>query len=248
MAGLSQRAHHLTSGRLVAALLFICLVFALPVAAQFDTGTINGTVADPTGAIIPHSAVTITNSGTGIQTSIFTDSSGSFSASALPFGHYVVSATAANFGKATSQDLVLNVGATVRVNLTLTVAAANVSVEVTGTLTSVDTTSSTAGTTLDSTQVSNLPVNGRAVSSFLEISPGSVGSTSYFQGSVNGLDNIFTGLNIRLDGQSSSRGDVNGFLETEGQEAAKITRASVDSIQEIDFSNSGYSAQSGFSL
>ena len=248
MAGLSQSTHDLISGRLVTVLLFICLVFALPVAAQFDTGTINGSVSDTTGAIIPHSAVTITNSGTGIQTTTYTDGDGGFSTSGLPFGHYVVSATAANFGKATSQDLVLNVGATVRVNLTLTVAAANVSVEVTGTITTVDTTSSTAGTTLDSTQVSNLPVNGRDVSSFLEISPGSVGSTSYFQGSVNGLDNIFTGLNIRLDGQSSSRGDVNGFLETEGQEAAKITRASVDSIQEIDFANSGYSAQSGFSL
>src|ERR1039458_1553597 len=150
MAGLSQSTHDLISGRLVTVLLFICLVFALPVAAQFDTGTINGSVSDPTGAIIPHSAVTITNSGTGIQTTTYTDGDGSFSTSGLPFGHYVVSATAANFGKATSQDLVLNVGATVRVNLTLTVAAANVSVEVTGTITTVDTTSSTAGTTLRS--------------------------------------------------------------------------------------------------
>jgi hypothetical protein len=41
---------------------------------------------------------------------------------------------------------------------------------------------------------------------------------------------------------------VNGFLETEGQEGARVTRASVDSIQEIDFANSGYSSDSGFSL
>jgi hypothetical protein len=44
------------------------------------------------------------------------------------------------------------------------------------------------------------------------------------------------------------RGDINGFLDTEGQETARITRASVDSIQEIDYSNSGYTAETGHSL
>lgn len=248
MAGVPVKMNVLASRCIVAVLALICLLFALPASAQFDTGSISGLVTDATGAVIPHSSVTITNTGTGIQTTASTDDGGSFAASGLPFGHYVLSASAANFGKATTQPFVLNVGATVRINLVLAVAAANESVEVTGTTTAVDTTSSTAGTTLDSAQVSNLPVNGRDVSEFLEISPGSVGSTAFFQGSVNGLDNIFTGLNIKLDGQSASRGDVNGFLETEGQEGARVTRASVDSIQEIDFSNSGYSAQSGFSL
>ena len=73
-------------------------------------------------------------------------------------------------------------------------------------------------------------------------------STGFFQGSVNGMENIFSGLNITLDGQSATRGDINGFLNTEGQEAARITRASVDSVQEIDYSNSGYTAENGHSL
>jgi hypothetical protein len=248
MAGVPVKMNVLTSRCLVAVLALICLLFTLPVSAQFDTGAISGLVTDATGAVIPHSSITITNMGTGIQTTASTDGNGSFAASGLPFGHYVVSATAASFGKATTQPFVLNVGATVRINLVLAVAAANESVEVTGTTTTVDTSSSISGTTLDSAQVSNLPVNGRDVSEFLEISPGSVGSTAFFQGSVNGLDNIFTGLNIKLDGQSANRGDVNGFLETEGKEGARVTRASLDSVQEIDFANSGYSAQSGFSL
>jgi hypothetical protein len=231
-----------------AALAVVLLLFSARASAQFDTGTVVGSVADPTGAVIPNAAVVITNTGTGINTNAVTDGNGNFVASALQFGHYVVSATAAGFGKASSQPLELNVGATVTVKLTLAIATASQDVEVTGTTATIDTSTSTAGTTLNSEQVANLPVNGRDVSDFLEISPGSVGSTAFFQGSVNGLDNIFTGLNIKLDGQSASRGDVNGFLETEGQEGARITRASVDSIQEIDFANSGYSAQSGFSL
>ncbi len=231
-----------------AALAVVFLLSGRPAYAQFDTGTIVGSVTDPTGAVIPHAAVAVTNTGTGIDTNAVTDGNGNFVVSALPFGHYVVSATATGFGKAASQPLELNVGATVSVKLSLTVATTSQNVEVTGTTATIDTSTSTAGTTLNSEQIGNLPVNGRDVSDFLEISPGSVGSTAFFQGSVNGLDNIFTGLNIKLDGQSANRGDVNGFLETEGQEGARITRASVDSIQEIDFANSGYSAQSGFSL
>jgi Carboxypeptidase regulatory-like domain/TonB dependent receptor-like, beta-barrel len=234
--------------RLLAALGLICLLSVVPASAQFDTGTIAGTVTDPSGAMIPHATVTITNVGTSTQRTLETDANGSFVASAVPFGTYVVSATAKGFGETKSQSLVLNVGSSVHVDLRLTVATTEEEVQVTGTVTTVDTTSATAGTTLSAGQIANLPVNGRDVSNFLEIAPGSVGSTGFFQGSVNGQENIFTGLNVTLDGQNATRGDINGFLDTEGQEQARITRASVDSIQEIDFSNSGYSAQVGHSL
>src|SRR6266699_6450081 len=227
----------------------ICLLFSLPGSAQvFDTGTLGGLVTDPSGAVVPHASVTITNVGTGIQRTLQTDNGGSFVASALPFGSYVVSATASGFVTATTNPIVLNVGGTVQVNLGLTVGAAEEKIEVTGTSTTVDTSSATTGTTLDANQISNLPINGRDVSSFLEIAPGSINSTGFFQGSVNGLENIFTGLNIKVDGQNASRGDINGFLDTEGQEQARVTRASVDSIQEIDFANNGYSSANGFSL
>jgi len=232
----------------LAILTAVCFGLQQPIFAQFDTGTITGSVADTSGAVVPNAAVTVTNTGTGIHTALQSDGGGNFVAPGLPFGRYVVSATATGFGPAASQPLTLTVGATVRVNLVLNIASATAIIQVTGTATTVNTSTSTTGTTLNSHQIANLPVNGRDVTDFLEISSGSVGSTAFFQGSVNGLDNIFTGLNIKLDGQSASRGDVNGVLETEGQEGARITRASVSSIEEIDFSNNGYSAESGFSL
>jgi Carboxypeptidase regulatory-like domain/TonB dependent receptor len=230
------------------ALLAIVVFGALPMLAQFDTGTITGTATDASGAVVAHAAITVTNVGTGIQKSFVTDQNGNFVASSLPSGTYVVATRASGFAESKSQPVVLNVGATVQVNLTLGVAASQESVQVNGTATTVDTSSSMSGTTLDSNQVANLPINGRDVSEFLEIAPGSVDSTGFFQGSVNGMENIFTGLNITLDGQSAMRGDINGFLDTEGQESARITRASVDSIQEIDYSNSGYTAETGHSL
>jgi len=232
----------------IASLVLVWFLFTIPASAQFDTGTIAGSVTDSTGAVVPSATVTITNTGTGRGRTLQTDNGGNFVASALPFGSYVVSVTASGFKESKSQPIVLNVGAMVRVNLPLNVAAAEERVVVTGTVTTVDTSSSTSGTTLNATQIANLPVNGRDVSSFLEIAPGSVNSTGFFQGSVNGLENVFTGLNITVDGQNASRGDINGFLDTQGGEQAHVTRSSLDSIQEIDFSNNGYSAENGRSL
>jgi len=230
------------------ALLAVVLFSVLPMVAQFDTGAITGRVTDVSGAVVARAAITVTNTGTGIQKSYITDQNGNFVASSLPYGMYVVETRATGFADSKSQPVELSVGATVQVNLTLGVAASQESIQVNGTATTVDTTSSMSGTTLDTNQVANLPINGRDVSEFLEVAPGSVDSTGFFQGSVNGMENIFTGLNITLDGQSAMRGDINGFLDTEGQETARITRASVDSIQEIDYANSGYTAETGHSL
>jgi hypothetical protein len=229
--------------------LLVLICFAVPaLRAQFDTGTITGTLTDSSGAVIGKAGVTVENLETGSKKTVTADANGNFSASGLPFGRYVVVANAEGFGETRSGVINLTVGAAVHLTLKMNVAAASETVSVTGTDTTVQTDNTTAGTTLNAEQVENLPVNGRDVSNFLEIAPGSVGSTGYFQGSVNGLENIFTGLNITLDGQNATRGDINGFLNTEGQEAAHVTRSSIDSIQEIDFSNNGYTAETGHSL
>lgn len=230
-------------------LVIILLLFAsLAASAQFDAGSITGFVTDPSGAAVPHATITVTNIGTGFEKTLTTDGRGGFTASSLPIGNYLVTAKTTGFAEVKSQAIVLSAGATVNFNLMLNVEATRETVEVTGTTTSVDSASTTAGTTLNSTQLSNLPVNGRDVTDFLEIAPGSVNSIGPFQGSVNGQENFLTGLNMTVDGQFAGRGDINGFNATEGNEASRLQQASVDAIQEIDFANSGYSAEVGHSL
>jgi hypothetical protein len=128
---MTRKAHLVGSGRIVGVLCpavfltLFCVLFALPLSAQvFDTGTIAGVVTDQSGAVVPNADITITNVGTGIEKKLKTDNSGNFVASAVPFGNYVVSATAGGFGRATSKTRVLNVGAAVQVNLALAVATA----------------------------------------------------------------------------------------------------------------------------
>lgn len=216
--------------------------------AQFDTGSISGTTQDSSGALVPNAEITVTNEGTQAVSSAKTNGAGAFSIPALPQGVYTVTAAATGFGASTSTGVQLNVGAAVRLSIKLSPMADAQTITVTGTTTSVNTENTVAGQNFNSRQVENLPVNGRDVSAFLEISPGSVGSAPEFQGSVNGLENIFSGLNITVDGQSAVRGDITGFLNTQGQEQPHITRSSIDSIQEINFSNNGYTAETGHSL
>ena len=236
--------------RLLFLLEMLCLVGLSfgSASAQFDTGTLSGSIVDSSGALLPGANVTVSNTGTGATVTLTSNGAGIFTASDLPSGTYTVTATAAGFGTTSSKDVVLNVGGAVRVTLKLAASGAAETVTVTGTETSVNTESAVSGETFNSKQVENLPVNGRDVNAFLEISPGSVGSAPEFQGSVNGLENIFSGLNITVDGQSAVRGDITGFLNTEGQEQPHITRSSIDSIQEINFANNGYSAETGHSL
>ncbi len=106
-------------GRTAALLLFICILGVTAAFAQFDTGTITGSVTDPSGAMVPNAKVTVTNTGTGIEKSYNSDSSGNFVASALPFGNYTVSASSAGFSTAKSSPLALTVGAIVHVKLAL---------------------------------------------------------------------------------------------------------------------------------
>jgi hypothetical protein len=168
---MSELSFPLPLRRLFLAIVVISLGSILA-SAQFDAGAITGLVTDPSGAAVAHATITVTNVGTGFHKTLQTDGRGGFTASSLPIGNYTVAAKMSGFAEAQSQTLVLSAGATVNVNLSLSVEAAKETVEVTGTTTTVDSGSSTAGTTLNSTQLSNLPVNGRDVTNFLEIAPG----------------------------------------------------------------------------
>src|SRR5665213_1833108 len=98
----------------VAILVMICFGLGLPAFAQFDTGTVNGTVADSSGAVVPNAAITVTNVDTSTRKALQSDNGGNFVASGLPFGRYVVSATATGFSPSSTQPITLTVGATVR--------------------------------------------------------------------------------------------------------------------------------------
>ena len=105
--------------RAVAALIGISLLFCGLAFGQTASGTIVGTVADESGAVIPNVTVTITAKTTGFTRTASTNADGYFSAPALPAGEYTVKAEASGF-RTLERDATVQVGATLTVNMPMT--------------------------------------------------------------------------------------------------------------------------------
>src|SRR4051812_2911659 len=108
----------------------LCASMSSAALAQTTTGSIVGTVADPSGAAVPGATVTITNELTGIAAiPTVTDSSGNYVATALPPGRYSVTVERTGFKKAVSAGITLSVQDRIGANIVLEVGQVSETVE-----------------------------------------------------------------------------------------------------------------------
>ena len=108
--------------RFVQALTFV-LLLATFASAQETTGTITGTVRDPSGAVVPGASVTVHNARTGVERRIAANSEGNYIATALPVGTYEVIVERQGFKKVTAEGIQLNVNDRLAVDVTLEVGS-----------------------------------------------------------------------------------------------------------------------------
>jgi Carboxypeptidase regulatory-like domain len=135
------------------------------------TGSIVGTVSDPSGAVLRWAPVNITDSATGQAVNITTNSSGTYNSGALIPGNYRIRLTAKGFGPVTVSATVL-VGNTTTVNATLPVGSDKTTIDVQETATGVNTEQPTVQGVLSEQQIENLPVNGRNFLDLAQLEPG----------------------------------------------------------------------------
>src|SRR5215467_8816286 len=100
---------------------------------QITTGTIQGTVTDPSGALVADADVVASNLATQAATARKTDADGRFVFLALPPGRYSVTASKTGFSKIIQKDVDLTVGQALSLRLTLKISSASETIEVTGT-------------------------------------------------------------------------------------------------------------------
>ncbi|PYT24892.1 MAG: TonB-dependent receptor [Acidobacteria bacterium] len=142
--------------------LWLCLfAFLAPLSAQTTTGSIVGTVTDPSGAVIAGATVTVTNMDTGIAVKTPSDSTGNYVATPLPVGRYSVTVEAAGFKKSVRSDITVNVQDRVRVDAALEVGAVTDTVEVAAAAPLLQTDTSYLGQVVGSQEIVDLPLNGR---------------------------------------------------------------------------------------
>src|SRR5947209_8810586 len=143
-------------------LIFLAVLLLLaPVYGQKITGTISGSVTDPTGAMVPDATVTITNAETGLVRTTTTNSSGDYSAPDLPPGTYKVVIRQANFREFVTKSVELHVSSAVTVNAQLLVGNTAEVVTVEANPIQVQTDNASLGEVIEGNQVRNLPLNSR---------------------------------------------------------------------------------------
>ncbi|MGC2402547.1 MAG: TonB-dependent receptor, partial [Acidobacteriaceae bacterium] len=232
--------------RALVAAVFILLT-SVACLGQTDTGTILGLVTDPGGGLIPGAKVVIENQGTALNQTLTTDSSGGFTSTPLAVGTYTVSVSAPGFATEIRKDLTLQVSDRMRLVIGLRPGDVKQTVVVTGQTPLIDSASTTLGGVVNKEQVADLPVNGRSVTSLLALVPGVELRGGANQLSVGG-QGTFTnegGLHFLLDGGDASRVDFDDVNNTYGSSAGRVSRASVDAVEEFRVYTDSYSAEYG---
>src|SRR6201998_1053027 len=135
------------------------------------TGSIQGTILDSSGAVIPSAKVTIRNKDTGQTFQVATSSSGAYTSGAIVPGNYSARAEAQGF-KTVEQAVVVRVGETAGANLTLPVGSGSTVVEVEAQAVAVNTEQASVQGVLTKEQMENLPVNGRNFLDLAQLEPG----------------------------------------------------------------------------
>lgn len=151
--------------------LSILLLSSLPVFSQDPTGTLEGRVSDPSGAVIPNARVSIANAATGLSASLQSSESGTFRFSYLPVGSYRLVVSMKGFSSYNASDIRIDVDRVVNLPITLALAGSKEMVEISAVAATVDV-SSTLGNVVTAHDAVDLPLNGRNVTQLGLLQPG----------------------------------------------------------------------------
>lgn len=247
----TRRAAHQLVVSVVFCLSVLCLLCVSSAWGQTaGTGAIAGTVTDPSGRSVPNATVTATDLGTNQARTATTGPAGDFKFSLLPPGNYQLKFTASGFKTSTVGPVTVNVTETEAANQTLEVGAVSESVTVEANVQTLQTESSTLGTTVTGTQINALPMANGNYTEILSLSAGTnVGvdnATSVGKGtqdiSANGVNPGSN--NFQMDGVAVNN-IANSGSANDGTIYTGIPIPSTDAIAEFKVQTSTYDASFG---
>jgi len=179
-------------------LALIVAVATLSLHAQTFRGGINGTVTDPSGAVVPGASVEAMNGATGVSSKAVTSSGGEFQFQDLPLGSYAVTVTGAGFKVEKIENVPVSAGTIYTLPVKLSITSAAQTVEVSASELVLDTTSTTQTTVIGSAPLQDTPLNGRDFTQLVILSPGFANSGAGGYGSLNGTR--ANQINWQIDG------------------------------------------------
>jgi hypothetical protein len=221
--------------------MLLCIFSSASLAfSQNATTSLRGTVKDPTGALVPGATVTITAASTGQSQSVTANESGVYQFPQIPPARYTIKVSAAGFGDQTkTAELLVNQPATI--DFDLTVSSSTVTVDVSASAQTLNTTDASLGNSADNAEIQALPSETRNVPELLSLQPGvlylpSATTHDSRSGSVNGGRSDQG--NVTLDGIDDND-QVNGYAFT------GVLRATQDSVEEFRVTTGDSNADAG---
>lgn len=202
----------------VATWLLLTLAWATSAGAQVTSAVLQGVVRDNQGGGVPGVVVTATNTETGVSRDVPSDDAGLYRIAALPPGRYDVNATLEGFAPFSRRGLVLTVGQTASVDVTLALAGVSEAVKVAAEIPLVDRSSNALGTTITKAQLDDLPLAGRDFAGLARLAPG---VTSVGSGGIAAGGQLTRNNSVVVDGTSN---DEQGIAGTRGSFSLEAVR------------------------
>ncbi|MBI3941040.1 MAG: TonB-dependent receptor [Acidobacteria bacterium] len=234
--------------RMAAVTAFFLVVGALLARGQVTTATVSGVVHDATGAVLPGVSISVDNTETGRTQTSISDDQGRYRVAGLPAGQYQITASLPGFRRAVRQGIQLTVAQEVSIDLNLEVGEIAEEVTVRAEAPLVDTTVSSVSGVINSTQMTELPLNGR---DFTQLSLLETGTANVRNSSAQD-DSKGYGTRVSVSG---SRPDQTGYFldgtdlltftnfQTPGSVAGVLL--GVDAVREFRVEVSNFSAEHG---
>ena len=222
-------------------LLFVAAVSAssAPGQAVAGFGGMSGVVRDATGAVVVNADVIVANESKGIRRTLTTNESGVFNAPALvPAPGYSVTANAQGFKPWELKGVEIQVGQNINLNIGLDVSGSTTTVDVTSSAPVVEQTKTGVSQVINGRQLLNLPINGRRVDAFVLLTPAVVADGTFGLVSFRG---IAGGNSFLTDGNDTT----NQFYGENAGRTRITTQISQDAVQEFEVLSNGYSAEYG---
>lgn len=217
-------------------LTLLAIVFTMSVAAQ-NSGSINGTVTDQNGAVVPGATITVKGqSGQEFQTT--SSGNGTFNIPSVGSGIYEVTIAAAGFQTYITKEVKVDVGLPTSVSAVMTVGKPEETVVVTTGGDVIQTQTPTVGTTIIGRQITETPITSRDALDLVTLLPGTTQVGRPRQSSINGLPK--SSLSITIDGV-----DVQDNLLKSSDGFFTFVRPRLDSIEEVTVSNASSGADTG---
>jgi hypothetical protein len=202
-------------------------------------GTIEGTITDPTGAVIPGALVVVTDGATGVTQQQKSTSAGLYSIQSLDPGVYAIKITAPGFETFVQNNVTLDALQVFSVNATLKIGGQDQTVTVNSAPPAIDSTNATLGNTLENESYEALPLNmsgaPRDPTAFVFLTAGVAGASSPY-GSFNG------GQGYHNEDYIEGLPETNAAAAGGGNTASVVRGASVDAVDQFQVETSGTSA------